>query len=81
MDLGLAERAAVVTAASKGLGRGTALALATAGCNLVLNARDAGPLKATADECREHGVDVIEMPGDATAPETPAELVVRAIQA
>jgi 3-oxoacyl-[acyl-carrier protein] reductase len=81
MDLGLAERAAVVTAASKGLGRGTALALATAGCNLVLNARDPAALKTTADECREHGVDVIEVPGDATATETPAALVARAVDA
>ncbi|MEY2418944.1 MAG: 3-oxoacyl-[acyl-carrier protein] reductase [Actinomycetota bacterium] len=81
MELGLADRAAIVTAASKGLGRGTALALATAGCHLVLNARDATALKATADECREHGVDVIEMPGDATVPETPAALVDRAVSA
>jgi 3-oxoacyl-[acyl-carrier protein] reductase len=81
MDLGLAERAAIVTAASKGLGRGTALALATAGCHLVLNARDAVALTATADECREHGVDVIEMPGDATAADTPAALVARALDA
>src|SRR5688572_3176288 len=78
MDLGLADRAAIVTAASKGLGRGTALALATAGCHLVLNARDASALKTTADECREHGVDVVEMPGDATDPDVPAALVARA---
>jgi 3-oxoacyl-[acyl-carrier protein] reductase len=81
MDLGLAERAAIVTAASKGLGRGTALALATAGCNLVLNARDGAALKATADECREHGIDVVEVPGDATTPDTPAALVARALDA
>ena len=79
MDLGLADRTAIVTAASKGLGRGTALALATAGCHLVLNARDATTLTQTANECREHGVDVIEVPGDATAPDMPAHLVSRAL--
>src|SRR5260221_3331464 len=81
MELGLAERAAIVTAASKGLGRGSALALATAGCNLVVNARDAGALKLTADACREHGVDVIERAGDATDPATPAALVEQALHA
>jgi 3-oxoacyl-[acyl-carrier protein] reductase len=79
MDLGLADRAAIVTAASKGLGRGTALALATAGCHLVLNARDAATLAGTAKECREHGVDVVEMAGDATLPDMPARLVARAL--
>jgi 3-oxoacyl-[acyl-carrier protein] reductase len=81
MDLGLADRAAIVTAASKGLGRGSALALATAGCHLVLNARDATALHTTADECREHGVDVVEMAGDATLPDMPARLVARALDA
>jgi 3-oxoacyl-[acyl-carrier protein] reductase len=81
MELGLADRVAIVTAASKGLGRGTALALATAQCHLVLNSRDETTLKATADECREHGVDVIEMPGDITLADTPAALVQRALSA
>ena len=81
MDLGLADRAAIVTAASKGLGRGTALALATAGCHLVLNARDAATLTATANECREHGVDVVEIAGDATTEDMPARLVARALDA
>ena len=81
MDLGLADRAGIVTAASKGLGRGAALALATAGCHLVVNARDAAALSRTADECREHGVDVVELAGDATHPDMPARLVGRALDA
>jgi 3-oxoacyl-[acyl-carrier protein] reductase len=81
MDLGLADRSAVVTAASRGLGRGTALALATAGCHLVLNARDAETLARTAAECREHGVDVVEVAGDATAPDAAEGLVARAVDA
>ncbi len=39
MDLGLAGRAAVVTAGSRGLGRATALALAAEGCDLLLSSR------------------------------------------
>ena len=81
MDLGLADRAAIVTAASRGLGRGTALALATAGCRLVLNGRDPETLARTAQECRQLGVDVIEVAADATAPETAGALVARALDA
>ena len=81
MDLGLADRVAVVTAASRGLGRGTAIALATAQCHLVLNARDELKLKATADECREHGVDVVEVAGDITEADMPASVVAHALDA
>ena len=48
MDLGIAGRRALVCAASKGLGRGCAQALADAGCVVTLVARNAGPLQATA---------------------------------
>ena len=39
MDLGIAGRTAIVCAASKGLGKGCAMALAEEGVNLVINAR------------------------------------------
>ena len=48
MDLGLKNKVAVVLAASKGLGRGAAEALAGEGCNLALCARDEKVLKETA---------------------------------
>ena len=80
MDLGLKGRAAVVTAASKGLGRGTALALADAGCNLVLNARNADALSATAQACRTFGVEVVEVAADATDPSVPTALVELAVE-
>ena len=48
MELGLTGRVAVVTAASKGLGRASALALAAEGARIVLNARDAAALHAVA---------------------------------
>lgn len=72
MDLGLAGRVAVVTAASKGLGRATALALAAEGAKVVLNARDADALQAVADQC---GDDALIVPGDVTDPALPAQLV------
>ncbi|CAB3748685.1 SDR family oxidoreductase [Paraburkholderia solisilvae] len=48
MDLGIAGRTALVCAASKGLGRGCAEALAAAGVHVVILARTAATLEATA---------------------------------
>lgn len=50
MDLGIAGRVALVTAASKGLGRGTAIALAHEGCKVVICARGEEALRATAED-------------------------------
>ena len=67
MDLGIRGRKAIVTAASKGLGRGSAEALAEAGVDLVLNARGAEALAATAAEIAEKwGVKVATVAGDIT---------------
>ncbi len=52
MDLGIRGRQAVVCAASRGLGRGCAEALAEAGVDLTLNARGAEALEATAADLR-----------------------------
>lgn len=65
MDLGIRGRRALVTGASKGLGRGCAEALAAAGVDLVLNARGAEALERTAAEIRAaHGVAVTTVAGD-----------------
>jgi len=70
MDLGISGKRAVVCASSKGLGRGCAEALAEAGVNLVLNARGAEALKATADEIRTaYGVEVTAVAADITTDE------------
>ena len=59
MDLGLRGKTALVFGGSKGLGRGTADALAAEGVNLALVARDQGGLDRAADEIsRSHGVTV-----------------------
>ena len=52
MDLGIRGRTAIVSAASKGLGKACAMALAREGANLVMNARSADALDAAADEIR-----------------------------
>ena len=53
MDLGIAKRRAIVCASSRGLGRACALALAQAGCDVVINGRDRARLEATAAELRQ----------------------------
>src|SRR5712692_3921757 len=50
MDLGIAGRKAIVCASSRGLGHGCALALAQAGCEVVVNGRDKARLEAAAAE-------------------------------
>jgi 3-oxoacyl-[acyl-carrier protein] reductase len=71
MDLGLHGRVAVVTAASKGLGRASAVALAAEGARIVLNARNAGALEELAATLPE----AIVVAGDITEPALPAQLV------
>lgn len=50
MDLGLAGKVALVTAASKGLGRASAQALVDEGASVAINSRDPETLRATAAE-------------------------------
>ncbi|MEP4033958.1 SDR family oxidoreductase [Roseibium polysiphoniae] len=52
MDLGISGRKAIVCASSRGLGKGCAMALAEAGCDVVLNGRSEAALNATAEEIR-----------------------------
>ncbi|MFD7121087.1 SDR family NAD(P)-dependent oxidoreductase [Streptomyces sp. NPDC056652] len=57
---------AIITGASKGLGRALADALARRGWDLVLDARTAGVLDETATEVRAHGTRVAAFAGDVT---------------
>jgi 3-oxoacyl-[acyl-carrier protein] reductase len=70
MDLGIKGRWALVCAASKGLGKGCANALAGEGVNLVITARGADALEATAAEIRSAfaGIEVRTVAGDITTP-------------
>ena len=76
MDLGIRGRKAIVCASSRGLGRGCAMALAEAGCDLVVNGRDRAVLAATAQEIRaRYSVDVVEIAGDVADPGIRAALL------
>lgn len=67
MDLGIAGRKAIVCAASKGLGKATAMALAEAGAELTICARGVEALEQTAQEIRDRtGVSVTAVACDVT---------------
>ncbi|CAO3400670.1 SDR family oxidoreductase [Azospirillum palustre] len=70
MDLGISGRRAIVCAASKGLGRACAFALAREGVHVTLTARNADALEATAEEIRKAtGVTVTTAAGDISTEE------------
>ena len=70
MDLGLEGRSALVTAASEGLGRAIAAALAGEGVDLTIVARREEVLEETAASIREaSGVQVVAVAADITTPE------------
>src|SRR5262245_15010083 len=69
MDLGIRGRTALVSGASRGLGRACAVALAQNGVDVVIVARTRDPLEQAAAEIRaETGVRVTPVAGDITTP-------------
>jgi 3-oxoacyl-[acyl-carrier protein] reductase len=72
MDLGLEGKVALVTAASKGLGRASALALVEEGAKVAINSRDPERVRATAEEM---GPDALALPDDVADPDAPRRLV------
>jgi 3-oxoacyl-[acyl-carrier protein] reductase len=77
MDLGLRDRVYVVTGASRGLGRASAIALAAEGAKLVLCSRDEESLNAVAQELGGHE-NAIAVAGDLSQEETAGRLVAAA---
>lgn len=75
MDLGIEGKVALVTAASKGLGRASAMALAADGVKVVICARGADALEQTAADIRATGGEVTAIQRDVTEHSAPADLV------
>ncbi len=76
MDLGIRGKTAIVCAASKGLGRACAFALASEGVNLLINARSEEALNETADAIRRQtGVSVETLAADVTTEDGQARLI------
>jgi len=75
VDLGLKGKAAIVTGASRGIGRAIALGLAGEGCDVALCARDQEKLAETAKEVEAKGVRALAVEADVTKAEDTERLV------
>jgi 3-oxoacyl-[acyl-carrier protein] reductase len=75
VDLGLRDRAAIITGASRGIGRQVALDLAADGCNVVLCARDRAALEGVAAEVDARGSTAVVVPIDVTVTEAADAIV------
>ena len=69
----LSGRIAVITGASRGIGKASAIALAKEGCAVGLMARSEEALSETAKACREFGSSVFALPIDLGSPLAAAE--------
>lgn len=82
MDLGLKGRAAIVAAASKGIGRACARGLAAEGARVAICARSADELAKTGGDIRaETGAEVLAIPADVRKAEDIHAVVSRTVEA
>ena len=79
MDLGIAGRVALVTAASRGLGRATAVALGQDGAKVAICGRGAEALADAEAELAGY-TEVLAVRADVTDPATPAHLVAATVE-
>jgi 3-oxoacyl-[acyl-carrier protein] reductase len=81
MDLSLAGRVALVNAASRGIGRGIAEALAAEGVRLVISSRDEAALTKTAAEiAAAHGSEILPVVADVATAGAAERLVAAAVE-
>jgi 3-oxoacyl-[acyl-carrier protein] reductase len=80
MNLHLDGKVALVTGASRGLGRATALALAREGADVVIAARSQGPLDEVAEAIRRLGRRALAVSADVGSPEDREQLASQAIE-
>ena len=71
----LKDKVAIITGASGGLGRGTAIAYAKSGANVVICARRIEKLKEVAEACEEYGVKALPIECDVMVKEDLENLV------
>lgn len=80
MARNIKDKVVVITGASSGIGRATALAFAKKGAALVLAARRREPLESLVKQCRGHGVHAMAVPTDVTDPDAVDSLAKKAIE-
>ena len=77
----LSDKVAIVTGASRGIGRAIALALASQGAKVVASARNAEALAQLAEEIKAQGGDALAVVGDVALEEDANNLVKQAVEA
>jgi 3-oxoacyl-[acyl-carrier protein] reductase len=81
MDLGLKDKKALVTGASRGLGYAIAKTLTAEGCHVAINSRSTEKITASAEQlAKEANSKVFGLAGDVTQPDFPGELVMAAAE-
>ena len=80
MDLGLTNKVAIVTGASRGIGRSIALGLADEGCHVAICARGEEQLRRTEAELRGRGVEALGVVADVTRGEDVERLVSETVE-
>ena len=81
MSFDLTGKTALVTGASRGIGRALALGLATAGADIALSARDETALAQVREQVEALGRRAIVLPADVTDPQACQRLVIDAVAA
>jgi 3-oxoacyl-[acyl-carrier protein] reductase len=80
MDFGLKGRVALVTGASRGIGKACALILAEEGCNLTICARGKEVLQKAAEEIKAKGAEALAIEADVTKPQDIKNFVAKAAE-
>ena len=81
MDLGLKDKKALVTGASRGLGFAVAKTLVGEGCHVAVNSRSSEKISASAETLSSQAKSkVFGLAGDVTDPKVPEELVQAAVE-
>ncbi|MBV9993782.1 MAG: SDR family oxidoreductase [Caulobacteraceae bacterium] len=81
MDYGLKGKVAIVTGASRGIGRATAELLAAEGCKLMVSARGQAGVDETLAALEGAGAEAVGMAADAADPVAPRKIVERTAEA
>lgn len=78
--LSMKGKVAIVTGASRGIGKAISSSLAECGVNLALNSRSLNQLEAIKEEFKDLGIDVLPCPADLGDPEACVKIVEKVAQ-